>query len=132
MSEIKPYKEIVHMFQAECHCGNMKMSATRSPLSVTRCNCSICYRLGAIWAYYDSAEVAIQTGNSPVITYAWGEKSITFHHCSKCGCATHYTTTESDSSELTAINIRMAPASITDSIPVRDFDGAVSWKYVDE
>jgi hypothetical protein len=67
-----------------------------------------------------------------VITYAWGEKSMAFQHCSKCGCATHYTSTESDGGELTAINIRMAPTSITDSIPVRDFDGAVTWKYVDE
>ena len=120
------------MFQAECHCGNVTISAIELPLSVTSCNCSICHRLGAIWAYYDLTDVEIQTQEYPVIIYSWGEKSIEYHHCSKCGCSTHYTATESNGSDLIAINIRMAPATVTDSIPVRYFDGAVTWQYVDE
>jgi hypothetical protein len=108
------------------------MSAIELPLSVTSCNCSICHRLGAVWAYYDAEDVEIQTQGSPMIIYSWGEKSIEFHHCGKCGCSTHYTATESKGSDLIAINIRMAPASVTSSIPVRHFDGAVTWKYVDE
>jgi len=67
-----------------------------------------------------------------MIIYSWGEKSIEYHHCSKCGCSTHYTATEANGSDLVAINIRMATPAVTDSIPVRYFDGAVTWQYIDE
>ncbi|MDH3389513.1 MAG: hypothetical protein OEN02_16605 [Gammaproteobacteria bacterium] len=40
--------------------------------------------------------------------------------------------TESDGSELVAVNCRMAPAAQIGAIPVRRFDGLVSWRYLDE
>ena len=38
-------------FEVECHCGNLRLCASREPDDLTQCNCSICRRLGALWAY---------------------------------------------------------------------------------
>ena len=120
------------MFSTECHCGNLKLVAKELPSSMTSCNCSICNRLGALWAYYDLGNVEIISGDEPKSTYSWGEKTITYHRCGKCGCTTHYTAIESDGSELVAINCRMAPLPKIRNIPVRPFDGLDAWKYMDE
>ena len=120
------------MFVVKCHCENLKLVANKAPSSITSCNCSICNRLGALWAYYDLKNVEILSTGKPIDTYSWGEKTITYHRCGECGCTTHYTATESDGSELIAINCRMASLSEVSNIPVRAFDGLGTWKYLDE
>ena len=120
------------MFSVECHCGNLKLVTANPPASITSCNCSICNRLGALWAYYDRQQVEIIRGDAPMDSYSWGEKTITYHRCGECGCTTHYTATEADGSGLIAINCRMAPLSDISGIAVREFDGLITWKYLDE
>ena len=120
------------MLNVECHCGNIKLLANASPESLTSCNCTICHRLGALWAYFDLQEVEISRGDKPVKTYSWGEKTITYHRCDKCGCTTHYTALEDDGSELIALNCRMAPPAQVDAIKILKFDGRDSWKFLDE
>ena len=120
------------MFSVECHCGNIKLVTTESPSEITSCNCSICYRLGALWAYYEEENVKITVAVEPKNTYTWGKKTMIYHRCGKCGCTTHYTTTEGDGNELIAINCRMAQISDISEIPVREFDGLLTWKYTDE
>ena len=120
------------MFTIECHCGNLKLATNEAPSSITSCNCSICSRLGALWAYYDLKNVEVLTEDKPEDTYSWGEKTITYHRCGECGCTTHYTATESDGTELIAINCRMAPIPEINNIPIREFDGLDTWKYLDE
>ena len=119
------------MHTASCHCGNIKLKVEQLPETVTRCNCSICHRLGAEWAYFKPDEVLISHKNIASKTYAWGDKFIDFHHCPDCGCATHYTSTEKCDSERVAINSRMFDYALIKDILVRKFDGAETWKYID-
>ncbi len=56
------------MFNLECHCGNIKLFPEAPPGSLTSCNCSICRRLGALWAYFNLGEVADMSG-----VRAWGD-----------------------------------------------------------
>jgi len=120
------------MFSVECHCGKLKLVADQPPSSITSCNCSICNRLGALWAYYDRQNVELIDGDTPADTYSWGAGTITYHRCAECGCTTHYTATEADATELIALNCRMAKLSDISRIPVRQFDGLLTWKYLDE
>jgi len=120
------------MLNVECHCGNLKLLANALPASLTSCNCSICHRLGALWAYFDLRDVEISRGDKPTRTYSWGEETITYHRCAECGCTTHYTASEADGSELIALNCRIAPTSQLHALTVREFDGLVGWKYRDE
>ena len=122
----------IQKFHAECQCGNVKLTSREMPSSITSCNCSMCYRIGALWAYFDADKVVIQCADKPINTYLWGEKTLTYHYCGECGCSIHYTTTDPEGNEIIAINSRMAPASMIGDIPLRKFDGLLTWKYLDE
>ena len=119
------------LFHVECHCGNVKIAVEKIPDEMTSCNCSICNRLGALWAYYDGETVKVMVGEKPQKSYSWNEKTIDYHRCSECGCTTHYSRKEAKGRVLIAINCRMAELPDVSNIPVRKFDGLVAWEYLD-
>ena len=97
---------------------------------MTECNCSICRRLGARWAYYrpDEVEVICEPGDTAI--YLWNDRCIEFHHCTTCGCTTHYEGIGEKPRRV--VNARlMAPEDIS-GVRIRRFDGAESWTYVDD
>jgi hypothetical protein len=116
------------MVNLECHCGNVSLKAAELATSVTNCNCSICRRLGVLWAYYSPEQVEVVCSKEASRTYIWGDEYLEFHHCAICGCSTHYTVTDKYMREFKqgriAINFRLLDADTVASIPVRVFDGA--------
>lgn len=112
------------MLSASCHCGAVRIAFPELPGSITDCNCSICRRFGALWAYYTREQVAVSCSPDSVSAYVWGDKEIEFFHCDTCGCVTHYETIEKDSDSRIAINARMMKPEEIASLPVRKFDGA--------
>ena len=120
----------------KCHCGNVEISLDRLPASLTSCKCSICNRLGALWGYYNPGEVTVQVRNGTTVEYQWGDENIIFHHCPICGCATHYTTTEKlkneHNEERVGINFRIFSLEEIKEIKVKRFDGANTWKYLED
>lgn len=42
-----------------CHCGRINVEMPSPPLKVNECRCSVCYRYGAIWAYFPRAGVNV-------------------------------------------------------------------------
>lgn len=50
------------MIEASCHCGAVRILVAERPWVLTACNCSLCRRLGTLWAYYRPDEVAIVAG----------------------------------------------------------------------
>jgi hypothetical protein len=86
--------------------------------------------LGALWAYYKSNLVDVKMGKASADIYSWAEKTITYHRCADCGCTTHYTVGEGEQA-ITAINCRMADATSLEGIRIRQFDGLLTWKYLD-
>lgn len=110
--------------KVSCHCGNIELTATFIPTEIAHCNCSICRRYAASWAYYAPKDVSITCTQKASIAYIWGDKEVAFHHCPLCGCMTHYLTTAKCDSDITAINMCMAENDIRDTIPIRKIDGA--------
>ena len=45
---------------ATCHCGAVQIRVRRMVRTLTSCNCSICRRYGALWAYYAPHSVRIR------------------------------------------------------------------------
>lgn len=113
-----------------CHCNNVTISYNKAPEHLTCCNCSLCRRYAALWAYYRFDEVNVTVLNDKLNRYCWGDKSINFHSCSVCGCITHYTSVEAELNSRLAINFRMAENSTVNNLPIRLFDGADSWKII--
>jgi hypothetical protein len=118
------------MFETECHCGNIKITATEKPETLTNCNCSICYRYGVLWAYFTDKETEIKIKNNESSYYSCNTMKVKFHHCTNCSCITHYTSIRDNGESRVAINAKMAPKEHISSLPIRDFDGADTWKYL--
>ena len=120
------------MIVASCHCGNVNINISTEVTSLTSCNCSICRRYGALWAYFSPQQVTINEIKLQSATYSWADKGINFHHCPTCGCLTHYTCTSLADSKRVAVNFRMVSPNIVDRLKIRHFDGADTWKFIDK
>lgn len=117
------------MTEVACHCGAVRLSAPRPPVEVTECNCSICRRLGARWAYYNPSEVKIQRIGSTE-PYVWGDRMLAFHRCRRCGCVTHWQSLDGARPRM-AVNARMIDDLDWNRVSIRQFDGEASWAYLD-
>lgn len=121
------------MLHASCHCDAVRLEIDHAPDSLTDCNCSICRRYGTLWAYYAKRNVRVICEPGAVNAYTWGDRMIEFIHCTNCGCVTHYEdiNNKGDDARL-AVNARtMEPADIA-HVRIRKFDGANTWKFLDE
>ncbi|MBT8047994.1 MAG: GFA family protein [Xanthomonadales bacterium] len=115
-----------------CHCGSVRFELDHVPGSLTECNCSICRRYGALWAYYDRKTARINCSPGAVTSYSWGDRQLEFYFCNRCGCVTHYESVEKEPESRIAVNTRMLAAADVAGIEVKHFDGAVTWKYQDK
>jgi hypothetical protein len=117
------------MIEGSCHCGRVRLSVVSPPAEVTECNCSICRRLGARWAYYSPAEVEMaKVGETQ--PYVWGDRMLAFHRCRSCGVTTHWQSLDASKARM-AINARIFENLDWDKVRIRHFDGAASFEYLD-
>lgn len=108
------------MIQAACHCGAVTFEVDEAPTEVTDCNCSLCHKLGALWAYYQAPQVRI---SGETVAYLQGDKTLTSHHCPTCGCVTHWRAVDPQYQRM-GVNTRlMAPAAL-EGMRVKRLDGA--------
>ena len=64
--------------------------------------------------------------------YTWGDRTIEFYHCTQCGCLTHYESVEKSPDSRVGVNARMMPADFVSALPIKRFDGAKTWKYIED
>lgn len=117
------------MLEGTCHCGEVGWTLETLPKSVTACNCTICRRYGALWAYGYIGDDIQTTGQTS--TYLRRDSGdIYFHLCAICGCVTHYVaSTEGENGRTrAAVNARMSDPSRISEFPVRHFEGHDSFK----
>jgi len=121
------------MIEAVCHCGAVRLALPSAPDQLTDCNCSVCRKLGVLWAYYDPGQVTI-TGLDATAAYVRQDQPdvghLAFHHCRTCGCATHWSSLDTSRDRM-GVNARLMPPEILAQARVRRLDGAVTWEYLD-
>ena len=120
------------MLKSKCHCGAVEIVVPKLPGQLVQCTCSICRRYSALWGHYTRATASVNFDPDSATAYVWNDKVIEFYHCNTCGCLTHYEGIEKTSNERISINFRMFEPSIYTGIPIRTFDGADTWKFIDE
>src|ERR1700761_5521119 len=100
------------MVRGACHCGAVRITLAPAPAWVLDCNCSICRRYGALWAYARDTlaerdlEVRLLAGADAIEAYVWGNHWIGFWRCRACGCLTHHTALDKPA-EIRGVNARM-------------------------
>ena len=102
-----------------CHCGAVTLEVPRPPAWVGACNCSLCRRLGTLWAYYSDSDVRLE---GTTIPYVWGDRTISIHHCAVCGCITHWQSIGIDFRRM-AVNARLLDTDLA-GIEIRPQENA--------
>lgn len=116
------------MLRAACHCTAVRFEIEDLPTWVLDCNCTLCRRYGAIWAYPTPESVHFLSDVTD--TYEWQEGDhLAFHRCTKCGCVTHMVAVNTEGKQvLYGINVRMIPTLDPASVELRQVDhGYTGW-----
>lgn len=120
------------MLGASCHCGGVRLEIERRPRQLTDCNCSICRRYGALWAYYSRRSVRVLCPPDALQAYVGRKKALEFYHCRRCGCVMFHERARKRGDETRiAINARMMAPQDVAALRIRRLDGAASWRYLD-
>jgi hypothetical protein len=115
------------LIESSCVCGAVRLAISRAPDELVDCNCSICRRYAALWAYYSLKDVIVPGGLTD--TFMQGPKKIEFHRCKICGCVTHWS--PKDQRDRMGVNARLLDPEVVARARLRHLDGANTWKYLD-
>ena len=110
------------MLHASCHCGAVRLEISRKPRTLTECNCSICGRLAARWAYYSAKSVQVLCKPGALQAFVYKDGTYEYNHCKKCGCVTHYRRINTNNNDRIAVNSRMMVPEDVASIKVVRLD----------
>ena len=81
------------MLHGACHCGAVEWRLEGMPEAATACNCTMCRRYGALWAYdYEGEGINV---SGPTQVYERG-RAIGFHFCPACGCVAYWRSLDPD------------------------------------
>ena len=119
------------MIHGSCHCGAVTFELLAQPKWLTECNCSICRRIGALWAHADINKIKVSYTEAATIGYCQGDKTLVVRSCKTCGCTTHWENLKDPQDGHMAVNCRMADPKVIADLKVRHFDGAESWQFLD-
>jgi len=113
--------------EGSCHCGEVRWLYEAPLESATACNCTVCRRYGALWAYgYNGHEIKV---SGTTKHYSRG-KAIDFHFCANCGCVAYYLGKVRDEQgrQKAVVNLRLArvPEQVGDLL-IDHFDGLDSF-----
>lgn len=121
------------IIESSCHCGALQLKIeAEAPKTLTSCNCSICRRYGSLMAYFSPKQVTVLAAAGATARYVWGDKMLAFVRCATCGCYSHWEGLDQNSTlDRMGVNARLFTNHDISAIPVRRFDGADTWKFLD-
>jgi len=115
------------MIELTCLCGQSRMALPRKPDFVHACNCSLCAKSGAHWAYFDPAEVTVEGASATYVRQDKAEPSAALHFCPQCGSTTHFRLTPQAVAKfgdsMMGVNMRLADEADLAGVERRYPDG---------
>lgn len=118
------------MLIGTCHCGAVGWTLEGDPGSITACNCTLCRRYGALWAY-DHVDERIRLKGSPHAYTRIGKPnpSLEILFCPICACVLAWRglRAETDGRRRIAVNVRLAPPEAVAGLKIDHFDGLHSY-----
>lgn len=92
---LRPSDYGARMIDLSCHCGQLRIHAATRPDFLHACNCSLCAKSSAHWAYLDPVDVTMAGETRAYRRADKAEPGADIHFCPTCGCVTHFTLAES-------------------------------------
>lgn len=115
-----------------CHCGDVRLTLPSRPPKATRCNCSLCRRVGAVWAYYEFGTVTIRAILK--IPTATCRATDAAHRALQDLRRRHALGTAGAQFRQPhhGVNLNNFDPALLAQVEVRQFDGADTWTFLDE
>ncbi|MBB1248613.1 GFA family protein [Rhizobium sp. G21] len=118
------------MLIGSCHCGKAGFRLRGDPGSITACNCTLCRRYGALWAYdYEGERIAVTGETASYTRVDRTEPSLEILFCPSCACVVSWRglRLQADGRRRIAVNVRLAPPEEVADLAIDHFDGLDSW-----
>lgn len=110
-----------------CHCGQIRLKLGKRPDYINECNCTLCSKSGARWAYFHPSEVAVAGDPAGYSREDKAEPNARIQFCATCGATTHFTLTPHAVAKfgntLMGVNMRLADERDLAGIELRYPDG---------
>jgi hypothetical protein len=68
-----------------CHCGAVKFEVDLDATSGSRCNCTVCTKIGALGGIVKPEAFRLVSGEQSLSFYEWGGKTAKRYFCKNCG-----------------------------------------------
>ncbi|WP_339705726.1 aldehyde-activating protein [uncultured Sphingosinicella sp.] len=129
------------MLQLSCLCGQVRIATEKRPDYIHECNCTLCTKSGARWAYYHPSEVSVEGATNTYSRQDKDDPAAAIHFCPACGATAHFTLTESAVSKfgnsMMGVNMWLADEKDLAGIELRfpdgrTWSGAGDFSYVRE
>src|SRR5690242_5368964 len=83
------------MLNLSCLCGQVRIAIGKRPDYVNECNCTLCGKSGARWAYFSPLDVSVEGATASYRRDDKDDPAAEVHFCGTCGSTTHFVLTES-------------------------------------
>src|SRR6202453_1103066 len=83
------------MLKLTCLCGQVRIEVAKRPDFINECNCTLCSKSGARWAYFHPSEVSIGGTTKGYSREEKDDPAAELQFCPNCGSTTHFTLTAS-------------------------------------
>ena len=110
-------------YNGSCHCGAVAFSADLDLGRVLACNCSICTKTGALWAFTPATQVRLEKGADKLASYRFSQKRLNHRHCSLCGVETFAQAQMPDGTASYGINVRTLDDVEIEKLTLKPYDG---------
>ncbi len=115
------------MVKLACLCGHVRIEIPKRPDFINECNCTLCSKSGARWAYFHPSEVAIEGTTKGFRRDDKDDPAAEVQFCANCGSTTHYTLTPSAVAKFgniqMGVNMRLTDEKHLAGIELRYPDG---------
>ena len=110
-----------------CLCGQIRVDLATRPEFINECNCTLCSKTGAQWAYFHPSEVSVAGTTHGYSRQDKDDPSAEIRFCETCGSTTHFTLTASAIAQfgngMMGVNMRLADESDLAGLELRYPDG---------
>ncbi|MBI1200082.1 MAG: GFA family protein [Phenylobacterium sp.] len=72
-------------WSGSCHCGAVRFRGEAEIDELTRCDCSLCRRRGALMAKVHESALTIEAGEDALVLYQWNTRRARHWFCGRCG-----------------------------------------------
>ena len=111
------------MYSGSCHCGQVRYEVSLDLAQVASCNCSICQKRGALWAYASREQFRLLAGESALTDYQFGRKVIHHVFCKSCGVGSFSHGPAPGGSDVVGVNVRCLDGVDPSTLNLVPFDG---------